>query len=172
MYQIGDVVRYASFGVCTVKAIEKRDFSGEELEYYVLESADSIKNRFYIPTSNETLLSQLKSVCTRDEAEKIILDMPDEKPMWINEDIDRRDKYREIIKSGDRHGIVSIIKALYEKGLELSDEHKKLHATDERLMNEAENVLYNELSYALDIPREEVLPYIKERLADRVQTAS
>ena len=34
MYKVGDMVMYGTFGICKITAIEKRDFTGEEQEYY------------------------------------------------------------------------------------------------------------------------------------------
>ena len=53
MYSIGDVVMYGAFGICKVTAIEKRDFTGEEQEYYILRHINSDKNIFYVPTNND-----------------------------------------------------------------------------------------------------------------------
>lgn len=37
MYNVNDAVVYASYGVCVISAIEERDFSGENIEYYILQ---------------------------------------------------------------------------------------------------------------------------------------
>ena len=44
MYSVGDMVMYGAFGICKVTAIEKRDFTGEEQEYYILKHKSSEKN--------------------------------------------------------------------------------------------------------------------------------
>ena len=36
MFKVNDVVMYASYGVCEIAAIEEKDFSGENVEYYIL----------------------------------------------------------------------------------------------------------------------------------------
>ena len=33
MYKVNDAVIYASYGVCIVKSIENRDFTGKDVEY-------------------------------------------------------------------------------------------------------------------------------------------
>ena len=35
MFKVNDVVMYASYGVCEIAAIEEKDFSGENVEYYI-----------------------------------------------------------------------------------------------------------------------------------------
>ena len=47
----------------------------------------------------------------------------------------------------------------------LNENHKKLHSADERILGEAENMLYDEFAFALDIPRDEVIPYIRSHVS-------
>ena len=53
---------------------------------------------------------------------------------------------------------------MYFKQQELTAAGKKLHAADERIMKEAEKLLYDEFSVVFDIRPEEVLPLIMKRL--------
>lgn len=161
MYNVNDAVVYASYGVCVIKAIEKRDFSGESIEYYVLQPVGDSKNKFYVPTGSSPLADKLRKVYTREEVEALISEMPEQGNIWIDDDQRRKEEYRRIIDSGDRKELVGLIKTLYMRKKELSAGNKKLHSADERFLNEAENVLYDEFAYALGIPREEVVPYIK-----------
>ena len=43
MYKINDIVMYGTFGICKITAIEKRDLTGEEREYYILRQKNSEK---------------------------------------------------------------------------------------------------------------------------------
>lgn len=43
MYNINDAVVYGSNGVCVITAIENRDFSGENVEYYILQPVNNSK---------------------------------------------------------------------------------------------------------------------------------
>jgi len=165
MYNVGEAVVYSSYGVCTVSSIEKRDFAGESREYYVLRPVGNKSNTFYVPTENEALTSRMRKVYSRSEVEKLIGDMPDEGLIWIDNESQRKEEYRRIISGGDRSELIRLIKTLYLKRRDLSDQHKKLHSADERFLSEAENMLYDEFAYALDISRDEVLPYIKEHLS-------
>ena len=164
MYNVNDAVVYASYGVCTVKSIENRDFGGEDVEYYVLQPVNDIKNTFYVPTTMGTLHEKMRKVCSREEAERLISGMPEENCIWIDNEPQRKEEYRKILDSGDRHKLISLIKTLHTRSRELSRRKKKLHSADERILHDAENVLYDEFAYALEIPREQVIPYIKEHV--------
>ena len=164
MYNINDTVMYASYGVCRITSIVKRDFSGEDIEYYVLQPVSDSKNTFYVPTSFGTLRDKMRRVYSREEVEELINVMPDEKLIWIDNDSERKEAYRNIIESGDRIQLVKLIKTLYIKRETLSQNHKKLHSADERFLHDAENMLYDEFAYALNIPKDEVISYIKQRV--------
>ena len=164
MYKVNDAVMYVSYGVCTISSIENRDFCGENVEYYVLHPVNDKKNTFYVPTSFGTLKDKMKSVCTKAEVDELINAMPENDRMWIDDDELRKKEFRRIIDSGDRSSIVSMIKILYLHRQELLQNHKRLHSTDERFLSEAENMLYDEFAYALEIPKDEVISYIKNHI--------
>lgn len=161
MYETGQAVVYATYGVCIITAIEKRDFSGEDVEYYILRPVGDSKNTFYVPTANSVLTEKMRKVCSRSEVEELISVMPEEGSVWIEDESRRKEEYRKILDSGDRRELVKLIKTLYLRKQELESQHKHLHSADERTLHDAENILYDEFAYALDIPREEVIPYIK-----------
>ena len=102
MFNLNDAVVYASYGVCIITAIEKRDFSGENIEYYILHPVNDRKNTFYVPTSNNSLTQKMRSVFSRKEAEELIKLMPDEKFVWIDDESQRKEAYRKIIENGSR----------------------------------------------------------------------
>lgn len=164
MYNINDAVVYGSNGVCVITAIEERDFSGENVEYYILQPVGNTKNTFYVPTSNSALKDKMRSICSRQEIDSLISTMSDECCIWIDNDFQRKEVYRKIIDKGDRKELVRLIKTLYTKSSELSEQHRKLHSADERFLKDAENMLYDEFAYSLNIPREEVVPYIKQHI--------
>ncbi|MBE6863087.1 MAG: transcriptional regulator [Ruminococcus flavefaciens] len=167
MFNINDAVVYASYGVCMITSVETRDFSGEDVEYYVLQPVDDDKNKFYVPVENSELQKKMRRVCTRQEVEEIISVMPDEDFIWIEDDSERKEVYRNIISEGDRHKLVMLIKTLYIHRRELSGQKRKLHSHDEKYLNEAENMLYDEFAYVLEIPRSDVVDYIKKAIRDK-----
>ena len=164
MYDLNEAAVYASYGVCIIESIETHDFSGENLEYYVLSPVNDTRNKFYVPTSNSKLTEKMRKIYSKDEVEKLIDVMPDEKFIWIENELKRKEEYKHIIESGDRHQLVKLIKTLYIRRDELLKKHKKLRSSDEKFLNDAENILYDEFAYALKIPKNEVISYIKKRI--------
>ena len=164
MYNVNDAVIYATYGVCVISAIEERNFSGENIEYYILRPVGDSRNTFYVPTSNSALRNKMRDVCNADDVNNLIGTMSEQNCIWIDNAVRRKEEYRKIIDKGDRKELIRLIKTLYTKGEELTAQHKKLYSADEKFLRDAENMLYNEFAYALHIPREEVINYIKQHI--------
>ena len=60
---------------------------------------------------------------------------------------------------------IRLIKALYLHRKELYAEKKKLRSSDESYLTLAENMLYEEFAYALNIDKSEVVDYIEKHIA-------
>ena len=165
MYNVGDIVMYGTFGICKVTAIEKRDFTGEEQEYYILKHTSSEKNTFYVPLCNESALRNMHYVCSKAEVDELISHMNSEGLIWIDNDNKRKEEYSRIIKDADKHEIIRLIKTLYLRRKELAESGKELRSTDENYLSLAENMLFEEFAFALDIDRSEVVEYIEKHIA-------
>ncbi len=164
MFKVNDTVIYSPCGVCRIDEIAERDFSGEPVMYYILRPVGESKNTFYVPVNNRQLTSQMRSILSEKELEKLIAIMPDEDYIWIENDSQRKEEYRRILQSGDRKELIRLIKTLYIHRKNCSENRKRLHSADEHFLKDAENLLYEEFAYVLGIPREEVIPYIKKHI--------
>lgn len=91
MFKVNDVVMYASYGVCEIAAIEEKDFSGENVEYYILRPISDSRNTFYVPTNKEALTQQMRRVYTKSEVEELIKAIPDAKLINIDDDSQRKE---------------------------------------------------------------------------------
>lgn len=164
MYQVGDLVQYGMNGVCRVTEIREEAFGGKKEMYYILTSVGRKNNTVYVPVANEKLVGKMRRILKPDEIYAIIEAMPDEKADWIEDDVARKETFRDIVKSGDCHRIMKMIKSLYLHKQELAEKGKKLHAGDEQLFREAENILHEEFAVVLHIKKEEVLPFITKQI--------
>ena len=165
MYKAGDMVMYGVFGICKVTAIENRNFSGKERQYYILRLVNSDKSTFYVPTDNKTAISKMHKICTKAEVDELISHMNNEDLIWIDNDIKRKQEYSRIIKDADKHEIIRLIKTLYLRRKELAKCGKKLRSSDENYLSLAENMLFEEFAYALAIDKSEVVDYIEKHIA-------
>lgn len=164
MLNIGETVLYAANGVCTVEEIAELDFGSGKEKYYILKPVSSSQNTFYIPAGNQKMLSKIRKILSRDEVDEIIGSMPDNTASWIDDDLERKNEYKKIIGSGNCKSLVKVIKSIHMHKEEIAENGKKLHQIDERMLKDAESLLYDEFATVLNIKKEEVLPFIIKSL--------
>lgn len=163
MFEIGEYIVYGVKGVCRIEDITHLDISGADKDrlYYVLTPmADG--GRIYAPTDNQKIT--MRKIITREEADRLIAEIPEIELLWVPDDKQREAKYKEALNSCDYRIWVSIVKTLYLRKMERNAQGKKITALDERYMRTAENELYSELSLTLEIPKDEMENYIKGKL--------
>ena len=164
MFEVGEFVVYGSKGVCRIVDISHIDISGADKDrlYYVLSPIGDKNAKIYAPTDN--LKITMRKVISKEEADKLILELPEIELLWVPDDKQREAKYKEVMRTCDYRAWVSIVKTLYLRKKERTAQGKKTTALDERYMKAAENELYGELSLTLGIPREEMEDYIKDKI--------
>ncbi len=164
MYEVGSTVIYKNDGVCKITEIVVRMFKDKEIEYYVLNPVHNKNAEIFVPKNNPDLVSKMRKVLTKDEIINIINSMPEEDDIWISDEAVRKEKYREILTLGNRKDLVKLIKTLYLHKQSQKQYGKKLHLADEKLLRDAEKILYDEFAYVLEIAPEEVIDFITTKL--------
>lgn len=167
MFKISDVVVYGTQGVCEIVAVEDQRIDGESKKFFVLKPKFATGAVFYVPTWNEKALAKMRKVMTKDEVKALIDAMPDKKPVWIENENERKEAYRKILTSGDHTAIITMIQALYLHKKERQAEGRRLHMSDDYFMKEAEQLLYNEWQYVLNVDKAGLLEYIFGRIENR-----
>lgn len=159
MYNVDEVVLYGSNGVCRIKEITRKKLAGTTMEYYVLKPLFSQVSTLFVPTNNQTLVSRMRYVLSKDEI-KNILDNLTVIPEWIDDKNIRLEFCKDTIASGDFEAIVNLIRMLrfHEKIQNAKGKH--LHISDERYLREAERMACDEISFALNVERSEIIPMI------------
>lgn len=160
MFKINDTVLYGIEGVCVITEITERQFKGQVMKYYVLKPVYHEGATVFVPVNNESLVAKMKKILSVDEIHQLIHDMPNEDLIWIDNDNQRKEKYREILRNGNRKDLTQLIRTIYLKQEELRKIGKKIHATDDNIFKEAEKILYEEFAYVLNIQKNEVVPFI------------
>lgn len=163
-FSIGDKIIYGVHGVCVIDDIKKLDFSKSPELFYVLKPASDQRSSVFVPVGNAELGSKMKKILSSEEISELIGLMPNEDELWIENDVQRKASYAEIIKNNDRRSMIRIIKTLYLRREKLKLEKKKMRSFDEKFLQEAENILYDEFSYVLNIKKDEVVPFICNKI--------
>jgi CarD family transcriptional regulator len=164
MYHINDNVLYGSHGVCQITDISELSLSGPAKKYYILKPVSTPASTIYVPLENETLTSKMRCVLSVEEIHELIRSIPDEKSLWIENEPERKERYKEIVQKGDRHELIQMVKALYQHQQKQLAKGKRLHAADERYFKEAEKLLYEEFAIVLNIQPSQVIPFIMEQI--------
>lgn len=164
MFEVGEFVVYGSKGVCQITDISHIDISGADKNrlYYVLSPVGDRNAKIYAPTDNQKIT--MRKVISKEEADKLISELPEIELLWVPDDKQREAKYKEVMRTCDYRAWVSIVKTLYLRKKERTAQGKKITALDERYMKAAENELYSELSLTLGIPKDEMEDYIKDKI--------
>ena len=164
MFQINDVVVYGAQGVCKIVGTQEQKIDGTNKTYFVLKPADDRGATFYVPTWNEKALAKMRKVMTKQDVDALIDSMPKKKPVWIANENERKETYKRILAGGNQAQIISMIQAIYLHKKEREAEGKRLHMSDEHFMKDAEQLLYNEWQYVLNVDKAGLMAYIFKRI--------
>lgn len=167
MFSVGDTVSYGTQGICKIKEIAKMTIGKEEKEYFVLIPVRDQRATVYLPTDNEKLLHNMRTVLSANEIDKLIDKAAENIMDWIENDADRKEHCNNVIKSGDRYQLLRLIEMLYTKREELKFTKKHFHISDEKYLREAERLLHDEFAYALNISKDNVPDYILSRIKNQ-----
>ena len=160
MLTLNEKVMYGTTGVCVVDSIQDKKIGKETRRYYVLKPVAQSSSTVFVPADNEKLLSKVRRVLSAEEIRTIISALHDEPDIWLDNDAERKIKFGEIISSGDRKACLVLLRTLHNRQDYLSGKGKRLHIADERAMKEAQRLIHDEFSVALQIKPEEVGAFI------------
>ena len=163
MFEKGDYVVYGTKGVCQVEEITELAMKGtaEGKLYYVLRPCFQKGSSLFTPVDNEKTI--IRPVMSRDEAAALVDGIAGIEALLEKNDKEREKQYKEAIRSCDPRQWIRIIKTSYLRGQERIAQGKKATTVDERYFHAAEEQLYEELSIALDMPKEGMRAYIGAR---------
>ena len=164
MFQINDVVVYGAQGVCKIVGTQEQKIDGANKIYFVLKPADDRGATFYVLTWNEKALDKMRKVMTKQDVDALIDSMPSKKPAWIENENKRKETYKRILSGGNQAEIISMIQAIYLHKKEREADGKRLHISDEHFMKDAEQLLYNEWQYVLNVDKAGLMAYIFKRI--------
>ncbi len=162
MFKIGDKIVYGQTGVCEITDIcEKELIRNQKRQYYMLKPLFQQNNIIYAPCDSDKVF--MRYVISKKEANGLIDRIPDIKSALKSENYDT-EKIKAEFASHNCDDLIGLTIKIYEKRQTARENKKKLGFSDEKYMHLAEELLFGELSVALDIPRNSVQEYIKSRL--------
>ena len=143
MYKINDYVIYKR-EVCVVKDLKKIN----NQDYYTLENKEDTSLKISIPVSQETQL--LRHLATFDEISNTLDHINDIPTLNINER-NLEEQYKLLLQGTTIENLIKIIKTAYIRNEIRKNNHKHLSDTDKSYQELAEQFLFNEIAYAMNI---------------------
>ena len=164
MYQNGDWVMYGIHGVCRVAGTEKQLVNRKRTEYLVLESLSQTESKFYLPTANPTAMAKIKAVLPAQELRDLLASEEIREDVWIQEENQRKQTYRDLISSGDRTALLKMVTTLYRYKAAQAAAGRKFHQCDDNFLRDAEKLLTSEIALVLEMSQEEARDYLRQQL--------
>lgn len=163
-FQPGNRVVYGTHGVCDILEIEERIINRNRTSYYVLCPSNQNETRFYIPTHNQNALAKLRPLLSAQQLEELLKNENNDEDIWSDDENLRKQRYRELIGSGDRSSLICMLRALYRHKANQITSGKKFHISDENFLRDAERILSSEVSIVLGITQVEAVNYIRDSI--------
>ena len=160
MFQVGDQIIYGLHGICRIIGTEFQTVNRKNVEYIVLEPVQQPGSRYYVPKGNQAALNKLKPILTLLQLEQLLVSDEAKADCWIADENLRKQRYREIIGSGNRAALISMVRTLHSHKQAQLTAGRKFHLSDENFLRDAEKLLNEEFSLVLNIPACCVADYI------------
>lgn len=166
MFEIGEYIVYGNTGVCRVVEVTKMAVPGtkDDRLYYTLEPVYDKGCRLFTPVDNQKVI--MRPVLTRQEADELIGQIKEIDVLWVKDEKNREQIYKETIRTCSCVEWVRMIKTLYIRRQSRLAAGKKVTSSDARYLHLAEESLYGELSVVMGIPKDEMEEYIAKRVQE------
>lgn len=143
MYKINEYVIY-KHDTCRIKEIKIYN----NTEYYTLSPIDDETLIIKTPTDNK--MNYLRSIISKEDAEKLIENIPNISPLENLNDKILDVEYKELLNTFEHENLIKIIKTAYIRNEKRINNKMKISEKDNTYFNLAEKYLYNELSISLN----------------------
>lgn len=163
MYNVNERIHYGGSGVCVVQEIATMRFGRTRERYYVLKPVYQNASVIYVPVDNQQLVSKMRPVISRREAEALIDGMAEIPTAWDDDPQVRKANFDALLRSGDCRDLIILIKTLQAHKERRQANGKSLHVSDDTCLREAQRLLYDEFADALELLPTEVPAYIQSR---------
>ncbi len=163
MFQKDDLIMYGGVGVCRVAEVgplKDPPEGQQQTDYYTLEPVFG-SGAIYSPVDSKVFM---RPVSSRQQVCQLIAKIPqiDAGPFVTKNQKLLSDHYQATMRTHDCEDLVQLIKSVYAKQQASQKKGKKLGETDQRYCKLAESLLHGEFAVALDLPLDQVRPFISQ----------
>lgn len=164
MYKVGEFIVYGNEGVCEVEDISNLNIPGinKKKSYYTLKPMHE-NGKIFAPIDTNVFM---RPIITYDEIQEIIEKIPFIKEAEYDNKNTRllQEYYKNLLNTHECIDLLTVIANINDKKINSMKSGKKLGQIDEKFMKIAKNLLEDEFSLVLGIPKEEVENYIQDRV--------
>ena len=164
MFQKNDIVLYGTHSVCRIEDISELQFSGKPTIYYILKPVYRAESTIFVPVTNATLSEKMHAILSPEEVKHLLNILPGEPSSWLDGSERRKERYRHFLADYDRLGLLKIIRDLRLQQQKQVARGRKLYASDEAILRDAERLIFDEFAYVLHISRSQVDSLIRSSL--------
>lgn len=164
MFVIGDKVLYGSHGVCSVVGSEEKNVDRKQVRYLVLEPVTKDGSRYMVPTQNAVVMGRLQHLLPKEELDALFHSDGVHETHWIPNENERKQTYRELLATGKREGLMTMVHTLYGHRAAQMAAGRKCHLCDENFLRDAEKLLGSEVSEVMGMEPMEARQYIRDVL--------
>ena len=157
MFKIGDKIVYPMHGAGIIDSIEKKEFLGEEKDYFILKMPIGDMD-ISIPT-NKINDMNIRDVISKEEGDRVLKILDDEPSDMSSNWTVRYRQNQEILKTGDIFEIAKMV-----RNLAIFDKDKGRSTTEKKLLNRSRRILASELVMAGSLEKEEAEKMIDESI--------
>lgn len=148
-YKIGDSIFYGKSGACEIVEIGTLSFGKEDQLYYSLKPVMDSRSTVYVKV--EVGDDEFRSVMSKKDATLMLDQISEEEPASYTID---KVFCEELLRSGEQLKISALIKELRMMRKDTTRNRKGLNISEERILRDAEKILYSEIASALGITME------------------
>lgn len=160
-------VVYGTNGLCLVENVCEMAFSAGEPQktYFILRPIADRGSTIYIPHDNEILLSRLRPAFTEKQAKDLLAKGAISDMEWVEDRKQRLLSFREILQQNQPLSLLQLIQCIGTQRDALILINKKLSSADREILSDALRAVTEEFSFALALPRDEVVTQISQALS-------
>ena len=158
-FVVGDLVMHCREGLSTIDSI----IDMADKQYFLLKAKRGSGETIYVPldTSNNII----RHIMVKSDADKLLAFMKGVEKEYNANTKQRRDAFKRRLSSGDVYDLAFLSRQLYFYNIQPEDMQEiKYGPVDLDLLSYADNILLDELSLSYDIPREDILDFIVNKI--------
>lgn len=166
MFKVGDLVIYATHGICEIDDISEKTMADVTQDYYELHPLDDPSLKISMPVDRAKTVMQ--RIIKEKEARQLAKLFKQPAMRWIENNNQRANSFNAIIRKGDREEIAKVANTLLRRKRLLEMNDKKLSNRDTNILNTIQNNLFNEMAISLDMSYEAVEQKLKHTILENL----